>query len=132
MGNADKEIAVPVPILLVDDSPSERELAQEAARECTEVHLLLAASLAQALTIIAREPRPRLLLVDLNLGRENGCTVVQAVRGQMPAIILTTTDDPVERRRCLDAGAEDFWIKPLRFDDYPGMLARAVARARLH
>ncbi len=119
-------------ILLVDDSPAERELAQEAARECAEVQLCLAASVTEALSMSARDPQPRLLLVDLNLGRENGLEVVKSLRGQLPAIILTTTDNPIERQRCLDAGALDFWVKPLRFDDYPAMLKRAGMLARQH
>lgn len=112
-------------LLLVDDSPAERELAREAVAEfATDITLEVAASSEEAMRVIAAGYVPHLALVDLHLGASSGRELVIRLLGTVRAAILTTTDDPQERTRCLAAGACDFLVKPLRFDDFPVLLAR--------
>ena len=117
-------------LLLVDDSPAERELACEAVAEfATDITLQVAGSPDEAMRVIADGFMPHLALVDLHLGAANGRDLVVRLLGTVRAVILTTTDDPQERTRCLAAGACGFLVKPLRFDDFPGLLAKARALA---
>lgn len=71
-----------------------------------------------------------LLLLDLGLPGLDGTNVLEAVRGQgieIPIIVLTARDDLRIKVASLDAGADDYIIKPFRFDE---LLARIRARLR--
>lgn len=71
-----------------------------------------------------------LLLLDLGLPGLDGTNVLEAVRGQgieIPIIVLTARDDLRTKVASLDAGADDYIIKPFRFDE---LLARIRARLR--
>lgn len=117
-------------LLLVDDSPAERELAREAVAEfATDITLEVASSAEEAMRLLTGGYAPHLALIDLHLGGSSGRDLVIRLLGTVRSAILTTTDDPHERTRCLAAGACDFLVKPLRFDDFPGLLAKARALA---
>lgn len=117
-------------LLLVDDSPAERELAREAVAEfSSDIMLQVAASPEEAMQVIANGYVPQLALVDLHLGASSGRDLVIRLLGTVRAAILTTTDDPQERTRCLAAGACGFFVKPLRFDDFPDLLTKIRALA---
>jgi DNA-binding response OmpR family regulator len=71
-----------------------------------------------------------LLLLDLGLSGLDGTHVLEALRGQgleTPVIVLTARDDLSTKVASLDAGADDYIIKPFRFDE---LLARIRARLR--
>lgn len=121
-------------ILLVDDSPAERELAGEAIAEfAPDLELTTVGGRDELLAWLANEPLPDLLLIDLHLGPDRGSAIAAELRDHpaqaVPLVILTTTEDAVERANCLSAGAHDFWIKPLHFADYPLLIERARALA---
>jgi DNA-binding NarL/FixJ family response regulator len=67
---------------------------------------------------------PDVVLIDLHLGRWHGRDLLPRLRGSRGTVILTTTDDPQEALRCCAAGAQGFWIKPLYFADFAGLIAR--------
>src|SRR4051794_33903099 len=59
-----------------------------------------------------------LVLVDLMLPRLSGLEVVRAVRrsgAKMPVLILTSRGEVEDRVRGLDAGADDYMVKPFAF-----------------
>jgi two-component system OmpR family response regulator len=67
-----------------------------------------------------------LLILDLGLPRKSGLEVLKRLRGRdsrLPVLILTALDGVNDRVRGLDAGADDYLVKP--FD-----LAELEARAR--
>jgi HPt (histidine-containing phosphotransfer) domain-containing protein len=51
-------------------------------------------------------------------------------RGQVPIIAVTGLDDAGERRRCLEAGMDDFLPKPLRKAALADVLSRLTGAAR--
>jgi DNA-binding response OmpR family regulator len=77
----------------------------------------------------ARDRAPDLVLLDLMLPGMDGLTVCQRLRaaGDVPIIILTAKDAVPDRVKGLDAGADDYVVKPFAFDE---LLARIRALLR--
>ncbi len=73
-----------------------------------------------------------LVLLDLGLPKKDGIAVLTAYRrrgGAAPVIILTARDAVNDRIRGLDAGADDYMIKPFDLDELSAR-ARALLRRR--
>jgi two-component system copper resistance phosphate regulon response regulator CusR len=74
--------------------------------------------------------RPDLVVLDLGLPGEDGFAVLRHVRkqyGALPVIILTARDTVKERVAGLDAGADDYLVKPFAL---PELVARIRVRLR--
>lgn len=77
-----------------------------------------------------------LLLLDLGLPRRDGLTVLRALRARkdrMPVLIATARDAVQQRIEGLDAGADDYVLKPYDLDELlariRALLRRAAGRA---
>ena len=71
-----------------------------------------------------------LAILDLGLPRKSGMDVLRLWRAQgvaMPVLLLTARDDLADRVQGLDAGADDYLVKPF---DLPELLARLRALRR--
>lgn len=71
-------------------------------------------------------------LLDLGLPRKSGLDVLAALRrkrSDMPVLILTARDSVTDRVRGLDAGADDYLVKPFDLDELAARI-RAVLRRR--
>lgn len=74
-----------------------------------------------------------LVLLDLGLPKKDGIDLLNSYRkqgGLAPVIILTARDSVTERIRGLDAGADDYLIKPFDLDELAAR-ARALLRRRI-
>jgi two-component system response regulator QseB len=73
-----------------------------------------------------------LVLLDLGLPRMDGLQVLKWLRGTgstVPVLILTARDSVNDRIKGLDAGADDYIVKPFDFDELAARV-RAVLRRR--
>jgi CheY-like chemotaxis protein len=66
---------------------------------------------------------PLLLLLDINMPRVDGVEVLRQVKAEeatskIPAIMLTTTDDPREIERCYQLGCSVYITKPVEYDAF--------------
>ncbi len=71
-----------------------------------------------------------LMVLDLGLPRRSGLEVLKALRGRgsaLPVLILTARDTVTDRVAGLDAGADDYLIKPFALDELTARL-RALLR----
>jgi two-component system response regulator QseB len=71
-----------------------------------------------------------LVLLDLGLPKMDGLTVLKWLRGtgsKVPVLILTARDSVNDRIKGLDAGADDYILKPFDFDELAARV-RAVLR----
>jgi two-component system, OmpR family, response regulator len=90
-----------------------------------------AASLRQAQAAVAATPWD-VVLLDLHLPDGDGLSLIRAVRDRSAAasvIVLTARDHVTDRIRGLDAGADDYLVKPFDPDELMARL-RAVERCR--
>jgi len=130
-------------ILLVEDSTADARLMVEASKtHALPCRICHARDGGEALRMLRRSledggaPLPELVLIDLNMPRMDGYELLLRIRDEprfdhVSAIILTTSDAPVDRNVCHLLGAEDYWIKPMDFDAFGDLMRRirAVLRA---
>ena len=119
-------------VLVVDDEPSTRDgLAALLRQDGFAVDV--AEDGAEALEAIARAA-PDVVLTDLRMPKVNGIELLERARELSPDLIVvvmtacTEVDDAI---RAMQAGAEDFLVKPLHVDQLLVILDRALERRRL-
>jgi two-component system, OmpR family, response regulator MprA len=117
-----------VRILVVDDEPAVREsLASSLAFEDYEV--VTAIDGVAALDELDRT-RPDLAILDVLMPRMDGLTTCRRLRARgetLPVLMLTARDTIGDRVTGLDAGADDYLVKPFELDE---LLARVRALLR--
>ena len=115
-------------ILVVDDERAVREAVQRALRlEGYEVEE--AADGEQALEAAARVP-PDAMVLDVLMPNVDGlevCRVLRARGDRVPVLMLTARDAVSDRVAGLDAGADDYLVKPFALEE---LLARLRALLR--
>ena len=72
---------------------------------------------------------PLLLLLDINMPRVDGVEVLRRLKAdpktdQLPVIMLTTTDDPREVKRCYELGCSSYVTKPVEYDRFVEAIRR--------
>jgi DNA-binding response OmpR family regulator len=114
-------------VLLIEDDPSVREGIELGLRR--RGHEVRAAPTGEAGLAVIGEFRPDLLLLDLMLPGMNGVQVCRQVReaGQLPIIMLTARGDDFDVVVGLEAGADDYIVKPARTEVIEARI-RAVLR----
>jgi DNA-binding response OmpR family regulator len=117
-----------VRILVVEDEKKVATALQQGL-EAEGYAVTLAADGEAAFDLVGREPFD-LVLLDLALPRRDGVDVLAAMRKRncmTPVFILTARDTVEDRVLGLDAGADDYLVKPFTF---PELLARIRALLR--
>ncbi len=95
--------APPIQLLLIEDSPGDVRLTQEALKDAeVQIKLHVAQDGSEAMAFLRREgkystaPRPDLILLDLNLPKKDGREVLQELKTSpafksIPIVVLTTS-----------------------------------------
>ena len=80
---------------------------------------------------VARETPPDAVILDIMLPKMDGLEVCRRLRSasNVPIMMLTARDSVPDRVTGLDAGADDYMVKPFAFDE---LLARLRALFRRH
>ena len=68
-------------------------------------------------------PRPNLVLLDLNLPRKGGLEVLSDIQRSealrnLSVVVFTSSSLPVDRRKSLALGAQEYITKPSSFDGF--------------
>lgn len=116
-------------VLMVDDDPDDRMLTEGAFRRggahgnfCS---LEGGAALIKALR---KDPRPSLVLLDLNMPGMDGFDVLREIKGDpqlrdIPVVVLTTSSAPADVERSYKLGANSFITKPSGLKAYEALVA---------
>ncbi|WP_405642101.1 response regulator [Streptomyces uncialis] len=114
-------------VLLIEDDPSVREGVELGLRR--RGHEVRTAATGEAGLAALAEFQPDLLLLDLMLPGVNGVEVCRRVRedSQLPIIMLTARGDDFDVVIGLEAGADDYIVKPARTEVIEARI-RAVLR----
>jgi two-component system response regulator MprA len=117
-----------VSILVADDDPAVREsLRRSLAFNGYDVQL---ADDGEAAIAGVAEHSPDLLILDVNMPRLDGlevCRRLRAVGNDLPVLMLTARVEVGDRVLGLDAGADDYLVKPFALEE---LLARVRALLR--
>ena len=114
-------------VLLIDDEPKIRRFLR-AGFELNGYIVLEAENAADALKISTFSP-PDIVILDLNLPDLHGTEVLERIRSwsNVPVIILSVLASEDEKVRLLQAGADDYVVKPFGMAE---LLARSKAALR--
>jgi DNA-binding response OmpR family regulator len=122
-----RTVVAVVQVLLVEDDSGIRSALVRALTE--RGHAVSTAPTAMAGLQAAVDDRPDVVLLDLGLPDVDGGTVLRMIRAvsQVPVIITTARDDEQEVIALLDAGADDYVVKPFAAGQIDARI-RAVLR----
>jgi DNA-binding response OmpR family regulator len=114
-------------ILVVEDDPAIRSALQRGLTERGHAVVAAPTGIAGLETVLSE--RPDVVLLDLGLPDVDGLTVIGMIRAAstVPIIVITALDDDPTMVRALDAGADDYIVKPFGTDQVAARI-RAVLR----
>ena len=115
--------------LVVEDEAEIRRFVR-LALEAEGLEVIEAETVARGL-IEAGTRRPDLVVLDLGLPDRDGVELIRALRGwsDIPVIVLSARTQEADKIRALDAGADDYLVKPFGTGE---LLARVRAQLRRH
>ncbi|MCU1328957.1 MAG: response regulator receiver protein [Bryobacterales bacterium] len=116
-------------LLVAEDNLPDALMVREAiASEKLPLEVFVVADGRSAIEFIVRAetdasaPCPDLLLVDVNLPKNDGFDVLRRLRasqncGGVPAVVMTSSDSPADRASAAALGAA-YFRKPLSYDEF--------------
>src|SRR5271157_6456305 len=117
-------------VLLVEDDRMIAQGMQTALRQ--DGYAVDGVSDGRSAAEALRTARFDLVLLDLGLPHRDGIEVLRELRGRgdsTPVIIVTARDDVQNRVAGLDAGADDYIIKPFDLDEIAARMRSVLRRA---
>ena len=119
-----------IEILLVEDSPSDAFLIREAlsgSKLLNKLHVVEngvdAIAFLRREGAFASEPRPDLILLDLNLPKMDGREVLREIKADddlraIPVVVLTSSDAEEDILKSYKLNANCYITKPVEFDKF--------------
>ena len=124
----------PIEVLLIEDSPGDVRLTQEAFRDANpSIQLHVASDGVEAMAFLRQEgvhvhaPRPDLILLDLNLPKMDGREVLAHIKAHdslktIPTVILTTSDAEADILKSYQLRANCYLSKPVQLDAFESLV----------
>jgi chemotaxis family two-component system response regulator Rcp1 len=121
-------------VLLVEDSPGDVRLTQEAFHDADpEIDLRVAVDGVEAMSYLRREgvhidaPRPDFILLDLNLPKMDGREVLAHIKEDddlktIPTVILTTSDAEADIVTSYKLQANCYLSKPVQLEEFESLV----------
>ncbi len=120
-------------LLYIEDNPVNVMLIEELVR--TQMGMAIQSAInGEAGVEAARQLRPDLILIDIQLPDIDGFEVLRRLRAQpetaaTPCIALSANAMPEDITRALSAGFSDYWTKPIDFAIFLGAMERLFPKA---
>jgi two-component system, response regulator len=119
-------------ILLAEDNPQDAELTIEALKENNLANnVVVVNDGVKVMEFLNYEGRfknrkkgnPAVLLLDIKMPRMDGIEVLESIRKHenlrtLPIVILTTSREEPDLKRCYELGANAYVVKPVNFKDF--------------
>ena len=122
-----------IDILLVEDNESDAEMTNRILRKNNIASKLLhlrdgamALDYLFAEGIYAErqiENMPKVIMLDLKMPKVNGIEVLQRIKSdertkKIPVVILTSSKENPDIKKCYELGANSYVVKPVEFDEF--------------
>jgi two-component system KDP operon response regulator KdpE len=119
----------PATILVVDDEPQIRRVMRTTLS--SEGYSVVEAPSGEEGLEKLRSARPDLILLDINLPGMGGIEACREIRrgSDVPVIMLTVHNTERDKVRALDAGADDYVVKPFGSEELLARIRAALRRA---
>ncbi|MGZ4985791.1 MAG: response regulator [Chthoniobacterales bacterium] len=117
---------MPTVLLIEDDDESRRTTSELFSREKWTV---LEAGDGEVGIDLALQHRPEVILCDLLMPKANGFQVCRAIRQQLQPtkiIVISGRDYGVDRASAIEAGADDYLVKPITWDILSSCIDRVM------
>jgi len=123
--------ATPITILMADDDADDRQLTSEALEDARLINdIRFVENGEELLEYLRRQgkyappteaPRPGIILLDLNMPRKDGRTVLKEIKQDpdlrtIPVVVLTTSKSDEDVYRSYDLGVNSYIVKPVTFE----------------
>lgn len=117
----------------MEDNPANLKLVQKSMAARGDIELLAATSAEEGLEI-ARQQRPALVLLDINLPGMDGLAAIARLREDpltrhIPVVAVSSNAMPGDIRRAAAAGFDDYLTKPLDMRRLHAMVDQYLQRA---
>jgi two-component system, cell cycle response regulator DivK len=119
-------------VLVIEDNPTNMKLATTLLE--TAGHTVMTATDAEAGLTLARERRPQLILMDIQLPGMDGLQATMQLKNdprtrEIPVIALTALAMKGDEERIRAAGCDGYIAKPMRYQDFLAMVAQQLQPA---
>jgi two-component system response regulator len=120
-------------ILLVEDNPDDAALAIRALKKQNLanklVHLKNGVEALEFIfgkneeSVLSPENQPRVILLDLKMPKIDGMEVLAKLKSDprtksIPVVILTSSAEDPDIKKCYELGANSYIVKPVEFDNF--------------
>jgi len=127
-----------IEVLLVEDNPDDAALTIRALKKHNLANKLVhLKNGAEALDFIfgtgeyagkAADDMPKVILLDLKMPKVNGLEVLARLKSDpatktTPVVILTSSAEDPDIRKCYELGANSYIVKPVEFDNFSKTVA---------
>jgi len=122
------------PILLVEDNPMDIDLTLRALKQRKlDYPIEIARDGEEALAWIPRweagEPKPVVILLDVNMPKVSGLDVLRQIKSHpvsrtIPVVMLTTSSVSHDVQTAYEFGANSYIVKPVDFDKFMDVAAQ--------
>ena len=124
--------------MLIEDNPNDAELTIRALKKKNLANSIIhLKDGAEALDFIFCQGqykerdinnRPRAILLDLKMPKVNGLEVLQRVKADartrsIPVIVLTSSNEDPDVKKCYELGVNSYIVKPVGFDNFTKAVA---------
>jgi len=121
-------------VLIVDDLPETRENVRKLLQFESDVEVIAQAGTGEQAVEMAKEHRPDIILMDINMPGLDGIAASQAIVENVPTaqiIIMSVQSEADYLRRAMLAGARDFLMKPFSGDELITAIRRVHQMRRM-
>jgi CheY-like chemotaxis protein len=121
-------MSTPVTIIMIEDDEGHARLIERNIRRAGVNNTIIpfangTDAMAYLLSSDAHKGEPLLILLDLNLPDMTGIEILRRVKEtphlkSTPVVVLTTTDDAHEIKRCYELGCNVYVTKPVNYENF--------------
>jgi len=116
-------------VLVVDDEPQIRRVMRTALS--AQGYTVVEAHDGLEAILKVRSERPDLVILDMNMPKMDGIETCREIRAnfRIPIIMLTVRSAEKDKVRALDAGADDYVVKPFGIEELLARIRAALRRS---